>query len=188
MLRNPRTRGGDVPATTSGPVKYVREAEWATCPEGRFWSEGTQVGYEGFLFGEIPLPAGQTRKWHWMEPIWIVGWVAFYMGAYCIWAYKPREAYHIRFWANPRARAELQTEMKMMDKLNKRPDLHTRLVDVAAQLKMIPDEVYDLIYMRNEYKVKLGLFSGRVPAELADIYAELEADDDAPEGLLADAS
>ena len=43
--------------------------------------------------------------------------------------------------------------MKMMDKLAARPDLKQRLVAVAKDLKMIEDEAYDLILMRNEYKV-----------------------------------
>lgn len=39
-------------------------------PGGSFWSEGTQTGYNGFLFGEIPPPRGQSRAWQWWEPIW----------------------------------------------------------------------------------------------------------------------
>ena len=50
-----------------------------------------------------------------------------------------------------------------------------RLRGVCKQLNMIDEEMYDLVLMRNEYKVKLGLHSGRVPAELTDIFAELDA-------------
>jgi len=39
-------------------------------PKGSFWSEGTQTGRNGFLFGETPLPAGQSRQVQWWEPIW----------------------------------------------------------------------------------------------------------------------
>lgn len=39
-------------------------------PGGSFWSEGTQTGRNGFLFGELPPPPGQSRKWQWWEPIW----------------------------------------------------------------------------------------------------------------------
>lgn len=63
----------------------------------------------------------------------------------------------------------------MMDKLSTRPDLKERLVAVARDLKMIEDESYDLILMRNEYKVLMGLNSGRVPADLKDIYEELSS-------------
>lgn len=39
-------------------------------PGGSFWSEGTQTGHNGFLFGETPPPAGQSRKMQWWEPMW----------------------------------------------------------------------------------------------------------------------
>jgi hypothetical protein len=38
-------------------------------PGGSFWSEGTQTGQNGFLFGEV-IPPGQTRKTLWWEPWW----------------------------------------------------------------------------------------------------------------------
>lgn len=47
---------------------------------------------------------------------------------------------------------------------------------VCAKLHLVDDEMYDLVLMRNEYKVKLGLHTGRVPAELADIFEELAAE------------
>jgi hypothetical protein len=46
---------------------------------------------------------------------------------------------------------------------------------VAKQLKLVDEEMYDLVLMRKEYKVLMGLHDGRVPAELKDIYAELGA-------------
>jgi hypothetical protein len=39
-------------------------------PGGSFWSEGTQTGHNGFLFGEVPPAAGEVRKIQWWEPIW----------------------------------------------------------------------------------------------------------------------
>lgn len=36
-------------------------------------------------------------------------------------------------------------------------------------------QAYDLVLMRNEYKTLMGLHTGRVPAELADIFEELKA-------------
>lgn len=39
-------------------------------PGGSFWSEGTQTGRNGYLFGETPPPAGQSRKWEsWELPL-----------------------------------------------------------------------------------------------------------------------
>lgn len=32
-------------------------------PGGKFWSEGTQTGPNGYLFGETPPPPGHSRKW-----------------------------------------------------------------------------------------------------------------------------
>lgn len=66
--------------------------------------------------------------------------------------------------------------MKMLDKLQARPDLHDRLKGVAKQLNLIEEETYDLVLMRNEYKVLMGLHDGRVPAELKEIYDELAAE------------
>lgn len=39
-------------------------------PGGSFWSEGTQEGRNGLLFGEKPLAPGQKRAMQWWEPIW----------------------------------------------------------------------------------------------------------------------
>ena len=104
------------------------------------------------------------------------GYGSFFLGVFLIYQTKPLEALDIKYWARPRAEKELQTEMKMMDKLNARPDLKERLVAVAKDLKMIEDEAYDLVLMRKEYKVLMGLNSGRVPADLKDIYEELAAE------------
>lgn len=53
-LRNQQTRGGGA-------------AEW---PGGSFWSQGTQTGRNGFLFGELPTKAGEGRQIQWWEPLW----------------------------------------------------------------------------------------------------------------------
>jgi len=158
-LRNSVRRGGD--------------GGW---PGGKFWSEGTQTGHNGFLFGEIPPPHGQSRKWQWWEPIWYAGYGTFFAGVYLIYQTKPLEALDIKYWAKPRAEAELDMELKMLDKLDANPELKQRLAAVGAQLNMIDDEMYDLVLMRNEYKVLMGLHSGRVPAELKEIYEELAAE------------
>mmetsp|Transcript_7963 Transcript_7963/g.17078 ORF Transcript_7963/g.17078 Transcript_7963/m.17078 type:complete len:174 (+) Transcript_7963:274-795(+) len=160
MLRNRQMRGGGA-------------AEW---PGGSFWSEGTQTGHNGFLFGEVPLKPGEVRKTQWWEPLWYLGYGGFFAGVYLIYHAKPLEALDIKYWAKPRAEKELETEMRMMDKLNSRPDLKEKLVGVAKELNMIEDEAYDLIFMRNEYKVLLGLHSGRVPDTLKDIFEELSAE------------
>jgi len=158
LIRNSKSRGGD---------------GW---PGGSFWSEGTQTGRNGFLFGEIPPQIGQSRKWQWWEPIWYTGYGTFFLGVFLIYHTKPLEALDIKYWARPRAEAELDVELKMLDKLNDRPDLQERLAAVRKELNMIEDESYDLILMRNEYKVLMGLKSGRVPSDLADIYEELAAE------------
>ncbi len=98
------------------------------------------------------------------------------MGVYLIYHAKPLEAMDIKYWAAPRAAKELEVEMRMLDKLNAQPELKERLVTVAKGLNMIEDEAYDLVLMRNEYKVKLGLHTGRVPSELQDLYEELAAE------------
>jgi len=156
-VRNPSTRGGD---------------GW---PGGSFWSEGTQTGRNGFLFGEIPPAAGQSRKWQWWEPIWYAGYGSFFLGIFLIYQTKPLEALDIKYWAKPRALAELEVEHKMLDKLSLRPDLQARLAAVGKVLNLIEDESYDLILMRNEYKVQMGLDSGKVPSELKEIYDELSS-------------
>eukprot|EP00983_Pelagomonas_calceolata_P096542 1158139-Pelagomonas_calceolata.AAC.2 len=66
-------------------------------------------------------------------------------------------------------------EMRMLDKLNERPDLADRLKAVAKQLNLVEEEAYDLVLMRNEYKTLMGLHTGRVPGELAEIFEELKA-------------
>ena len=85
------------------------------------------------------------------------------------------EALDIKYWAKPRAQAELDIELKMLDKLNSSPDLQARLASVGKGLNLIEEESYDLIFMRNEYKVLMGLDSGKVPTELKDIYDELSS-------------
>lgn len=159
LLRSPVTRGGH-----------------GGYPGGSFWSEGTQTGLNGFLFGELPPPAGQARKLLWWEPWWYVGYGGFFLGVFLIYHAKPLEALDIKYWAAPRAKTELEVEMKMLDKLQTRPDLQERMSAVLKQLNMIDEEMYDLVMMRNEYKVKMGLHSGRVPAELQEIFEELAAE------------
>lgn len=39
---------------------------------GGYFGEGTQTGRNGYLFGESPVPPGQTRKWESWEAIWCV--------------------------------------------------------------------------------------------------------------------
>lgn len=39
---------------------------------GGYFGEGTQTGRNGYLFGEAPLPPGQSRKWESWEAIWCV--------------------------------------------------------------------------------------------------------------------
>ncbi len=104
------------------------------------------------------------------------GYGSFFLGVFLIYQTKPLEALDIKYWAKPRAQDELDVELKMLDKLNARPDLQERLSGVGKQLNMIEDEMYDLVLMRNEYKVLMGLNSGRVPAELKEIYDELAAE------------
>jgi hypothetical protein len=105
-----------------------------------------------------------------------IGFGGFFVGVYLIYHAKPLEAMDIKYWAAPRAAKELEVEMRMLDKLNAQPELKERLVTVAKGLNMIEDEAYDLVLMRNEYKVKLGLHTGRVPSELQDLYEELAAE------------
>ncbi len=95
---------------------------------------------------------------------------------FLIYHTKPLEALDIKYWAKPRAQAELDVELKMLDKLKASPDLQQRLAAVGKQLNMIEDEMYDLVFMRHEYKVLMGQHSGRVPPELKDIFDELAAE------------
>nr|7AR9_g Chain g, ESSS [Polytomella sp. Pringsheim 198.80]7ARD_g Chain g, ESSS [Polytomella sp. Pringsheim 198.80] len=158
-LRNPVTRAGGA----SGH------------PNGSFWSEGTQVGLNGFKYGEIPLPNGQPRKKLWLENIWNIGYGGFFLGAFCLYYGAPPGHVIPSQWATPKAKDEYAVDMKMIDKYNERPDLQARLSIVLKDLNMIEEEAYDLIMMRKDYKVLLGLHSGRVPADLKAIYEELEA-------------
>lgn len=155
--------------------KHQRGGGGGDWPGGSFWSEGTQTGRNGFLFGEVPAAPGQSRNIQWWEPIWIPGYALFFAGVYMIYHAKPVEALDISYWAKPRAAQELAVEMRMLDKLQQRPDLHDRLKGVAKQLNLVEEETYDLVLMRNEYKVLMGLHDNRVPAELKEIYDELAA-------------
>lgn len=103
------------------------------------------------------------------------GYGSFFLGIFLIYQTKPLEALDIKYWAKPRAQAELDIELKMLDKLNSSPDLQARLASVGKGLNLIEEESYDLIFMRNEYKVLMGLDSGKVPTELKDIYDELSS-------------
>ncbi|KAF5838285.1 NADH:ubiquinone oxidoreductase 17 kDa subunit [Dunaliella salina] len=158
-LKNTQLRGGGA-------------ADW---PHGKFWSEGTQEGHNGFLFGELPLKPGEVRQRQWWEPIWYTGYGLFFAGVYLIYNTKPLESLDIKYWARPRAENELKVEMRMLDKLNERPDLADRLKAVAEQLNLVEEEAYDLVLMRNEYKTLMGLHTGRVPGELTQIFEELKA-------------
>ncbi|PNH10142.1 hypothetical protein TSOC_003148 [Tetrabaena socialis] len=157
FLRNPQVRAGG-----------------GEYPGGSFWSAGTQTGKNGFLFGELPPAPGQSRPTLWWEPAWYLGYGGVAVGIYLIYHAKPLEALDIKYWAAPRASKELEVEMRMLDKLNERPDLQERLTAVCKELNMIEEESYDLVLMRNEYKVKMGLHTGRVPEDLKAIYEELE--------------
>lgn len=157
LIRNPRVRGGG-----------------GDYPGGSFWSEGTQTGRNGFLFGELPPAPGQSRKLLWWEPWWYIGYGGFFLGVYLIYHAKPLEALDIKYWAAPRAAKELEVEMRMLDKLAERPELKERLVAVCKDLNMLEEEAYDLVFMRKEYKVLMGLHTGRVPEDLKAIYEELE--------------
>lgn len=83
---------------------------------------------------------------------------------------------HARSHAYTRTRVHFhaQVEMRMLDKLGERPDLADRLKAVAKQLNLVEEEAYDLVLMRNEYKTLMGLHTGRVPAELKEIFEELQ--------------
>lgn len=104
-----------------------------------------------------------------------MGYGGFFAGVYFIYTAKPKEAFDIKYWAAPRAADELAEEQRMLDNLAARPDLHDRLKGVAKALNLVDEEAYDLVLMRKEYKVLMGLHDGRVPAELKDIYDELAA-------------
>ena len=80
------------------------------------------------------------------------GYGSFFLGVFLIYQTKPLEALDIKYWARPRAQAELDVELKMLDKLNARPDLQARLNAVGKSLNLIEDEAYDLVFMKNEYK------------------------------------
>ena len=41
-------------------------------PPGGWFSEGTQTGRNGYLFGETPPPPGQRRQWELWEAPWCV--------------------------------------------------------------------------------------------------------------------
>lgn len=147
-------------------------------PNGSFWSEGTQVGINGFLFGELPPPPGQSRKWEYWELPWYTIWGLASVGfAVAIWG-KPAEAYSIKFWARPRAYKELDEEQRIFDKLQQRPDLMWKLQVMCRRLGMIEDEAYDLVYMRKEYKVLKGLNDGTLPDGFKELFDELEAEDE----------
>ena len=65
MLR--RLARSGLQALKSTPRRGGGAAEW---PGGSFWSQGTQTGHNGFLFGEIPPAPGQKRARQWWETIW----------------------------------------------------------------------------------------------------------------------
>lgn len=146
-------------------------------PNGSFWSEGTQTGVKGFLFGELPPPPGQTRKWEYWEAPWYTIWGLASVGfVVMIWG-KPAEAYSIKFWARPRAYKELDEDMKMFDKLQQRPDLLWKLQVMCRSLGMIEEEAYDLVFMRREFKTLKAIHDGTVPPGFQELFEELEKDD-----------
>lgn len=88
-----------------------------------------------------------------MLPYRCGGYALFFAGCAGIYYFKPAEAFDIQYWAKPRAASELAVEMRMMDKLQASPELQGRLKDVAKKLRLIDEEAYDLVLMRQEYKV-----------------------------------
>ncbi len=69
------------------------------------------------------------------------GYGSFFLGVFLIYQTKPLENLDIKYWAKPRAQAELDVELKMLDKLNASPDLQKRLFSVGQKLNLIEDEM-----------------------------------------------
>lgn len=91
---------------------------------------------------------------------------------------KPADANSIRAWARPRAELELYEDMKMLDRLDARPDLLARLQSICKTANLVEEEAYDLVLMRNEYKVLYNLYHGNIDSELTAIYDELRTSEE----------
>lgn len=129
----------------------------------------------GFKYGEIPPPPGQSRKWAWWEAPWYTFTILSYPLYYIMFFGKPLEAQGINYWGRPRAEEELETDHKLLDKLAADPELMARCRSCAEACGMIGDECYDLVFMRKEYMLQKKLHDGEWPQEVKDFLDELEA-------------
>lgn len=130
-LRNLRPRGGGWP--------------------GGFWSEGTQAGRNGYLFGETPPPPGATRKWETWELPWYLGWGG--ATAICVTICYGVPDTSLKSWAKPHALKELEEETEIFSRLYSDPEFAAEArAEMAAQGKHA-DLYYDQVLSRNEYAV-----------------------------------
>lgn len=133
-----------------------------------------RAGLNGFKYGEIPPPPGQRRKLQWWEPVWYT-YLAISIPAWYITFYgKPLEAQGIRHWARPRAEREIDEDNKVLDKVAESPELLERVKKAAVACGMIEDEAYDLVLMRREWVMRKRLHDGTYPAEVQELFDELE--------------
>jgi hypothetical protein len=119
-------------------------------PNGSFWSEGTQTGRNGYLFGETPPPAGHARKWESWEFVTYVGFGTSAIMAYLI-ANGPDNS--LQAWAKPYAEAELREEDALFAEYA--ADASAREAAAAALRAQgaHADRYYDKVMMRNEFEV-----------------------------------
>lgn len=130
-LRNLKPRGGGWP--------------------GGFWSEGTQTGRNGYLFGESPPPPGQNRKWETWELPWYLGWAA--SAGVCVTCCYGVPDTSLKSWAKPHALKEIEEEAEIFSKLFEDPQHASEIQQQMASQSKHADLYYDQILMRNEFAV-----------------------------------
>jgi hypothetical protein len=131
-LRNCRPRGGG----------------W---PGGSFWSEGTQTGRNGYLFGETPPPNGAPRKWETWELPWYLGWGAATAMAVTICYGVPDTS--LKAWARPHALAELREEEEAFGRLFADAGAAAQARAAMAARGLHADLHYDEFLSRREFDV-----------------------------------
>lgn len=132
-------------------LQHVQKRGGHSWPGGSFWSEGTQTGRNGYLFGETPPPPGQARKWESWELPWYgtLGTAAILI---TFIAYgKPDTS--LKTWAKPYALKELEEEDEIFAKYESDAKYAEKVKVALTSKGNHVDLYYDAVMLRNEYEI-----------------------------------
>jgi hypothetical protein len=131
-------------------LRHLRPKGGHGWPGGSFWSEGTQTGRNGYLFGETPPPAGQKRKWEsWEFMTYSAFGTATLMAIFIVNG--PDNS--LQAWARPHAEKEIAEEDAIFAEYAADAALRDAKSAALRAAGKHPDRYYDAVMMRNEFDV-----------------------------------